>query len=59
MSNLAINEEKGVLLVDSRLLAQELEIQHRSFYQKVILKYREEIEEDWGVLRFEISKPGV
>lgn len=57
MSNLAINEEKGVLLVDSRLLAQELGIQHRSFYQKVILKYREEIEEDWGVLRFEISKP--
>lgn len=57
MSNLSINEENGLLLVDSRLLAEELEIQHRSFYQKVILKYRQEIEEDWGVLRFEISKP--
>ena len=57
MSNLAINEENGVLVVDSRLLAQELGIQHRSFYQKLILKYQQEIEEDWGVLRFEIAKP--
>ncbi|VEP17686.1 putative Phage regulatory protein Rha [Hyella patelloides LEGE 07179] len=56
MSTLSINEKKGVLVVDSRLLAQELGVQHRSFYQKLILKYREEIEEDWGVLRFEIAK---
>lgn len=56
MSNLSINERNGVLLVDSRLLAEELGIQHRSFYQKLILKYRQEIEEDWGVLRFEIAK---
>ncbi len=45
-----------MLLVDSRLLAQELGIQHRSFYQKLILKYQQEIEEDWGFLRFEIAK---
>ena len=57
MSNLSINERNGVLLVDSRLLAQELGVQHRSFYQKLILKYQKEIEEDWGVLRFEIAKP--
>ncbi len=57
MSNLPINNRNGVLLVDSRLLAQELGIQHRSFYQKLILKYQQEIEEDWGVLRFEIAKP--
>lgn len=57
MSNLSIKDEKGVLLIDSRLLAQELGIQHRSFYQKLILKYRQEIEEDWGVMRFEIAKP--
>ena len=56
MSNLSINEINGVLLVDSRLLAQELGIQHRSFYQKLILKYQQEIEEDWGVLRFELAK---
>ena len=56
MSNLSINEQNGLLVVDSRLLAQELGIQHRSFYQKLILKYRQEIEEDWGVLRFEIAK---
>ncbi len=46
-----------MLVVDSRLLAQELGIQHRSFYQKLILKYQNEIEEDWGVMRFEIAKP--
>jgi anti-repressor protein len=57
MSNLSINEENGILLVDSRLLAQELGIQHRSFYQKLILKYQKEIEEDWGVVRFESAKP--
>ena len=57
MSNLPINERNGVLLVDSRLLAQELGVQHRSFYQKLILKYQKEIEEDWEVLRFEIAKP--
>ena len=56
MSNLSINEINGVLLVDSRLLAQELGIQHRSFYQKLILKYQKEIEEDWGFLRFQIAK---
>ncbi len=51
-----IKEKDGVLLVDSRLLAQELGIQHRSFYQKLILKYQKEIEEDWGFLRFESAK---
>ncbi|HHP7231643.1 MAG TPA: Rha family transcriptional regulator [Xenococcaceae cyanobacterium] len=56
MSNLSINEQNGLLVVDSRLLAQELGIQHRSFYQKLILKYRQEIEEDWGVLRFKSAK---
>ncbi len=56
MSELSINERNGVLLVDPRLLAQELGVQHRSFYQKLILKYQQEIEEDWGFLRFEIAK---
>ncbi len=27
------------------------------FFQKVIQKYQQEVEEDWGVLRFEIAKP--
>ena len=54
MSNLSINEESGVLLVDSRLLAQELGVQHRNFYRKLILKYQKEIEEDWG--GFALSK---
>jgi anti-repressor protein len=56
MNNLAILEQDGILVVDSRLVADQLGIQHRSFFQKVILKYQQDIEEDWGVLRFEIAK---
>jgi phage regulator Rha-like protein len=56
MNNLAILEQDGILVVDSRLVADLLGIQHRSFFQKVILKYQQDIEEDWGVLRFQIAK---
>lgn len=57
MNNLAVIERDGILVIDSRLVANQLGIQHRSFFQKVILKYQQEIEEDWGVLRFQIAKP--
>ena len=56
MNNLAVLENDGILVVDSRLVADQLGIQHRSFFQKVILKYQQDIEEDWGVLRFQIAK---
>lgn len=57
MTNLSVEENNGILIVDSRLVASQLGIQHRSFFQKVILKYQDEIEEDWVVIRFEIAKP--
>jgi anti-repressor protein len=57
MNNLSVLERDGILVVDSRLIAKQLGIQHRSFFQKVILKYQSEIEFDWGVLRFQIAKP--
>jgi anti-repressor protein len=59
MNNLAVIESDGILVVDSRLVADQLGIQHRSFFQKVILKYQPEIEEDWGVIRFQIAKPSL
>jgi phage regulator Rha-like protein len=55
-NNLAVIESDGILVVDSRLVADQLGIQHRSFFQKVILKYQQDIEEDWGVVRFQIAK---
>src|SRR6185503_10186954 len=46
--------ENNVPLADSREIAKELGIEHRSFF-KMILEYQQEIEEDFGQLRFEIA----
>lgn len=52
MTNLSVIERQGALVVDSRLIAQELGIQHKNFLS-MIDKYLEEIEEDWGTVAFE------
>ena len=57
MSNLPINEKNGVLVVDSRLVAQELGVNHGDWFRNVLIKYRQEIEADFGVYRFENGKP--
>lgn len=57
MSNLTVEERDSVLVIDSRLLARELEINHGDWMTNVLLKYREEIEKDFGVIRFENGKP--
>lgn len=61
MSNLTVSERDSVLVVDSRLIAPRLGIEHRSFV-KTIDRYREQItsvsdKPEDQVLRFEISKP--
>ncbi len=61
MSNLAVIERDNVLVVDSRLIAPQLGIEHRSFV-KTIDKYQEQItsitdKPEDGVLLFEVSKP--
>ena len=61
MSNLTVIERDGALVVDSRLVAQELGIEHRSFV-KTIDRYQEQITDitekpEDHVLRFEVSKP--
>lgn len=55
MSNLSVLERDGALVVDSRLIAQELGIEHRALLQ-TIDKYLNEIQE-FGVVTFEMSKP--
>jgi len=57
MSNLPINESNGVLVVDSRLVAQELGVNHGDWFRNVVIKYQQEIEADFGVFRFENDKP--
>lgn len=51
---LDVSEFDGILVVDSRLIAERLGIQHESFL-KTIRKHRERIEQKFGHLRFEIG----
>lgn len=50
------NADEGELVVDSRLIAQDLGIEHRSFME-TIRTYEPLIEQEFGVLRFETAKP--
>ncbi|MBW4674711.1 MAG: Rha family transcriptional regulator [Desmonostoc geniculatum HA4340-LM1] len=51
-AELSVFERFGVLVVDSRLIAQELGIQHKNFLA-TLDKYIGEIEKDWGQVAFE------
>lgn len=52
MTLLQVSDRDNVLVVDSRLIAAELGIQHKNFLA-TIDKYLPEIEEDWGAVAFE------
>jgi phage regulator Rha-like protein len=54
MSDLVVIEYEGTLVVDSRLVAQELGIEHESF-MVTIKKYKTQTEEAFGQLRFQIG----
>jgi phage regulator Rha-like protein len=55
MSEIIVFEhEDGVLVVDSRIIAERLDIQHESF-MKTINKYKKEAEQAFGALRFKIG----
>jgi len=56
MSVLIVIENEGELVVDSRLIAQELNIEHRSFMD-TMTAYKTLVEQEFGVLRFETAKP--
>lgn len=59
MSDLSVSEyNDGELVVDSRLVAERLGIEHESF-MKTLREYQSLIEKDFGSIRFEIgSKTG-
>lgn len=56
MADLEILDDAGQLLVDSRLIAPRLRIEHRSFFQTLV-DYQFQIEQAFGVLRFQNAKP--
>lgn len=56
MANLTILEDGGDLYVDSRLVAERLGIEHRSFLE-TLDSYESQIREAFGVLRFQTAKP--
>ena len=53
-SNIEIDSLDGVLVVDSRLIANQLGIEHRSFF-RTIKKYETRIEQRFGVVRFNFT----
>lgn len=55
MADLEIIDDGGQLFVDSRLIAQKLGIEHRSFLQ-TLGDYQTQIEQAFGILRFENAK---
>lgn len=56
MSNLAVSEHNGILVVDSRLVATELGIAPKNLLE-TLDNYLERIEAAFGVVRFETEKP--
>jgi len=55
-SSLQVTEQNGDLVVDSRLIAMRLGIEHRAFMQ-TLKRYQDKIESRFGVITFEMSKP--
>lgn len=53
---LEVTNVGGQLVVDSRLVAESLGIDHESFV-KTLVRYQERIETAFGVLRLEVGKP--
>jgi phage regulator Rha-like protein len=49
-----VENQGGILVVDSRLIAVRLDIDHRSFL-KTVRKYQPQVERRFGAVRFEIA----
>lgn len=45
------------LVVDSRLIAKKLELDHHDWFNNIIKTYQTEVEQAFGVVRFKNSKP--
>lgn len=53
MSDLIVSQADGVLVVDSRLIAEELGVNHSDWYQNILKKFQPYAEQSFGILRFE------
>ena len=56
MSNLNVTTQNNTLVVDSRLIAEDLGIEHKNLMQ-TIKKHQSVIDQHFGVVLFETSKP--
>lgn len=57
MTNLAVTECGGELRVDSRLIAERLGQDHNDWFNNILLPYQAQVEQVFGVLRFQNVKP--
>lgn len=57
MFTITVQSLKGQVVVDSRLVAEGLGLDHSDWMQNVVKKYQTEIEQDFGVFRFQNGKP--
>ncbi|WP_062288941.1 Rha family transcriptional regulator [Nostoc piscinale] len=57
MNSLSVTEIQGSLVIDSRLVATELGVNHSDWFRNVIKKYQAQVEQAFGILRFENGKP--
>ncbi|BDA74403.1 hypothetical protein CAL7716_085690 [Calothrix sp. PCC 7716] len=57
MSDLLVVEKFSLLVIDSRLIADELGLSHSTWMTNVVKKYESKIEANFGVIHFENGKP--
>lgn len=53
MSNIIVLERENVLVVDSRLVAARLGVEHSDWLRNIVVKYQNEIEQEFESIRFE------
>jgi phage regulator Rha-like protein len=56
MTEITIVQIENQLVVDSRIVAEQLSIEHESFI-RLIKKHKAKLEDKFGVFRFEVGKP--
>lgn len=55
---ITVSEQDGVLVVDSRLVADRLNVEHDDWVSNIIIKYQIKAEKAFGIIRFENGKTG-
>jgi phage regulator Rha-like protein len=56
-SIIPVEYKESQILVDSRIIAAEMEVDHGNWLKNIVQKYQKEIEENFGVFRFKNGKP--